>query len=191
MRQLLFAAAALAALAAPAAPARADEIADALRAALEAYEAGDLAVAREEADYAVQLLAQKKAGDLTAFLPEPPAGWTREVSDAASGGVMTMFGGGLTAEGVYASPAGDSAEVRLIADSPMLAAMAAMFSSPAAMGAMGRVTRIKRVNFAVGQDGEIQGMIGGKVLIQVSGSAAESDKVALIEAIDFEALEGF
>ena len=46
------------------APAMADEITDALRSALEAYEAGDVAAAREDAEYAVQLLAQQKAAGL-------------------------------------------------------------------------------------------------------------------------------
>lgn len=189
MRTILAAAAAMILLAAPA---KADEIAETLRAALEAYEAGDVAVAREEAEYAVQLLAQAKAGGLGAFLPEAPAGWTREMGDASAGtGMMAMFGGGVTASATYLSPTGEDAEVQLVADSPMIAAMAAMFSSPAAMGAMGRVQRIKRINFAVDGDGEIKGMVGGKVMITVSGSASEADKIALIEAMDLAALASF
>ena len=62
-------------------PAMADEIADALHSALEAYEAGDVDGARENAEYGVQLLAQQKATGLRECIPDALPGWTRMVGE--------------------------------------------------------------------------------------------------------------
>ena len=59
-----------------AAAADADDVEASLNAALEAYRAGDIALAREETAFAATLLDQLKADDLGAFLPEPLPGWT-------------------------------------------------------------------------------------------------------------------
>jgi len=167
------------------APVVADEIEDALRAALAAYEDGDIAGAREEAEYAVQLLAQQKAAGLAQFLPDALPEWTRTGGETQAHAAM-MFGGGLTAQASYTGPEGAQVEIQLLADSPM----AAMFANPAMMGMMGQVRRINRVNFAVSPDGEIQGMVGG-VLVQVSGSASEADKIVYLENMDLRALANF
>jgi len=167
------------------APVMADEIADALRSALEAYEAGDIAGAREDAEYAVQLLAQQKAAGLAQFLPDALPEWTRTVGETQAHSAM-MFGGGMTADATYSSPDGVQVEIQLLADSPM----AAMFANPALMGMFGQVRRINRVNFSVSPDGEIQGMVGS-VLVQVSGSAAEADKIAYLEKMDLRGLAAF
>jgi len=182
MRRLLLC---LVALSMAYAPATADEIADSLRAALEAYEAGDVAAAREEAEYAVQLLTQQKAAGLAQFLPAALPEWTRTVGETQAHSAM-MFGGGMTAEATYSSPDGVQVEIQLLADSPM----AAMFANPALMGMFGQVRRINRVNFSVSPDGEIQGMVGS-VLVQVSGSAAEADKIAYLEKMDLRGLAAF
>lgn len=166
-------------------PVVADEIADALRAALQAYQEGDLAAAREDAEYAVQLLAQEKAAGLTGFLPEALPGWTREAGEAQAH-TGAMFGGGLSADATYTGPEGQQIEIQLLADSPI----AAMFANPAMMGAFGQVRRINRVNFAIDPEGEIKGMVG-KVLVQVSGSADVADKTGYLEKMDFRALADF
>ena len=59
------------------AAAQADEIEDSLQMALEAYQAGDINVAKEEIDYAAQLIAQLKAAGLSEFLPGALPDWTR------------------------------------------------------------------------------------------------------------------
>ena len=143
------------------APVMADEVADTLRSALEAYEAGDVAAAREDAEYAVQLLVQQKEADLALFLPETLTEWTRTVGETQARAAV-MVGGGLTAEATYASPNGTQVQIALLADSPMTA----MFANPSLMGKMGQVRRINRLNFSVNLDGESHGMVGS-VLVQV------------------------
>ncbi|MEM9013144.1 MAG: hypothetical protein AAGE18_18140 [Pseudomonadota bacterium] len=168
-------------------PAGADEVTETIEAALEAYNAGDIPAAKEELDYAAQLLSQMKAEGLTGYLPEAMDGWTRALSEGQSMGAA-MFGGGIMAEATY-SGAGEELTMQLVADSPMVASMAAMFASTATMSAMGRVKRINRVNFVM-TDGEVRGMVGA-VLVQLTGNASEDAMIAHIERLDFEALEDF
>ncbi|MFQ5567543.1 MAG: hypothetical protein ACE5EU_14415, partial [Paracoccaceae bacterium] len=106
------------AIAALSLPAQADEIEDSLQMALEAYQAGDINAAKEEIDYAAQLIAQMKAAGLSGFLPEALPGWTRAEADQG-GGAMMGFGGGMMASATY-SRGGDMIEIQLMADNQMV-----------------------------------------------------------------------
>jgi len=173
----------------PAAPALADDIEDSLKAALEAYQAGDVKTAKEEADFASQLLGQKKAEGLKEYLPDAMQGWERTDGDVNTAG-MGAFGGGQMANAVY-SKDGDRVEVQIMANNQMVAAMAPMFSNPMLMGAAGKVTRINRQKAIVTPEGEIQALIDGRILIQISGSAPVADKEAYFALIDIDALKEF
>ncbi|MBY8975492.1 hypothetical protein KHP62_06725 [Rhodobacteraceae bacterium NNCM2] len=179
--------AALPLLTAPAA--HADEISETIQAALEAYEAGDISLAKEELDFANQLLGQLKAEGLTAYLPEAMAGWTREDAESQSVGAAA-FGGGLMAEANY-SNGSDDLSIRLMAENPMVSAMGAAFGNSALMGSMGTVKRINRQKLVIGQDGQIQSLIDGKVLVQIDGSASVEDKLAYFELLDIDGLKAF
>lgn len=169
--------------------AHADEISETIEAALEAYEAGDAKLAKEELDYASQRLNQLKARGLTGFLPEALEGWERdEIGSQATG--AAAFGGGLMAEAVYVK---DNADVslRLMADNPMVAAMGTALSNAAIMGSMGTVKRINRQKLVVTPDGEIQALIDGRVLVQIEGDAEVEDKLSYFEALDIDGLKNF
>lgn len=170
-------------------PARADEVEQAIEAALEAYRAGDIRVATEELDFAATLLRQRKAANLADFLPEALEGWTR--SDQGSQSMpAAMFGGGMMAGAVYAQ--GDQrVEVQIMADNQMVASMAALFSNPAMMGAVGTVKRINRQRAIVTNEGEVQTLIANRILVMVTGSAPVAAKEAYFGAVDFRGLEGF
>ena len=167
----------------------ADEIEDAIAAGLEAYRAGDMAGAKEELDYAATLLGQKKAAGLTAFLPPALDGWTRSDGDASAAGAA-LFGGGLNASADYTRGA-DMVEIQIMADSPMVAGMGAMLGNPAMMATQGEVRRVGRQRYVVTADGGVMALVGGRALVQLSGSAAREDKIAYFEAIDFSGLEAF
>ncbi|MGM0586017.1 MAG: hypothetical protein ACQEUZ_15330 [Pseudomonadota bacterium] len=182
-------AAPLVALALLAQPVAADEFEEVLEGALEAYRAGDLQVVKEDLDYASQLLAGMNAEALSDFLPEAQDGWTREDGERqAGGGAMGMFGGGTTASATYRRD-GETFSLTLVADSPMVSGMAAMFKNMAGMGG-GRVVRIQRQQFAV-KDGQVQGVVGDSVLVQAEGRAETDDMLAHIEAMDLRALGDF
>jgi hypothetical protein len=169
--------------------ARADDIADAIQAALEAYQAGDVNAAKEELDFASQLLSQAKAAGLADFLPEPLDGWERSEAESQAVG-SAMMGGGLSASAAYTN--GDTrVEIEMLADNPMVAAMAGMFSSTATMGAMGTVKRINRQTVILTNDGELQALINNRILIQVRGDAPVEDMEAYFAAIDMDALKAF
>lgn len=166
---------------------RADEFTDVVEGALESYRAGDTAAAREDLDYAVKLLAAAKAKGLAALLPEPAKGWTREEGEDQTS-AMAMFGGGVTASAVYRRGDEDFT-LTLIADAPMVASVAAMLGGMAALPGAG-VRRIARQTFAV-SDGQIQGVVDGKVLVSAEGSATVDDMAETIGRLDFDAIKAF
>ncbi|MCL5775677.1 hypothetical protein M1105_01530 [Limibaculum sp. FT325] len=170
-------------------PAAADEIEDALAAALEAYRAGDLAVAKEEIDFAATLIAQQKAAGLEAFLPEPLEGWTR-LETSSNAGAAGMFGGGLMATAEYQRDR-ETVAIQLMADNQMVAAMGAMLSNPQMMAQMGKVERIDRQMVVVTNAGEVQTLLDNRILVQISGSAPAETKLDYFRVIDIDGLKDF
>lgn len=170
-------------------PALADDFTETIDLVLEAYESGDIAGAKDELDYAGQLLQAMKGSSFQAFLPEALDGWNREITDDnGDAAAMAMFGGGVLASADY-TKGDDTVSIQLMADNAMVSSLGGMLGNTAMMGMLGKVVRIKRKSF-VDQDGEIQGMIGD-VLIQVSGNASKDDKIAYIELLDFKALDDY
>ena len=167
-------------------PAMADDVEDSIAAALDAYRAGDIKAAKEEIDFASQLLGQLQAEGLSGYLPQALEGWERELGETQS---MAAFGGGQMASATYTS--GDATvEIQLMAGNQMVTAMGAMFSNPAMMGAMGKVKRLNRQKVVITPDGEVNTLIN-QVMVQISGSAEIADKEAYFEAMDVKALGAF
>jgi len=69
----------------------ADDILDAMDEARKAYQAGDMAAAKQSLDMASQLVGQKNAEAFAALLPAALPGWKAEKVETASVGVA-MFG---------------------------------------------------------------------------------------------------
>ena len=75
----------------------ADEIIESINEAVEYYKEGDYSEAVSSLDYASQLIRQKRASRLEAFLPEPLSGWkAKDVESQAVG--QAMFGGMVSAK---------------------------------------------------------------------------------------------
>ena len=163
----------------------ADEFTDTIDAALEAYADDDVNAAAEELSYASTVLQKIKGERFAALLPEALDGWTREV-DMEANAAVGMLGGGVTATGDYNGPSGN-VRVQMMADNPSIMTMASMYANPQMMSSMGEVVRVNRQSF-VNQDGELTGVIGGRVLITVNGNASLDDKKAYLEAMDFGAI---
>lgn len=166
--------------------AMADEFTEALEAASEAYADGDIDGASEELAYASQLLQRMKADQFAQLLPEALDGWNLDV-DVEATAAMGMFGGGTTATGEY-SNGSERFKITMMADNPSVMSMAGMLSNPQMMASMGEIIRINRQSF-VDQDGEITGIVNGRILIQASGSAAREDIVAHLETMNFRAMD--
>lgn len=175
-----------AALALTVTAATADEVTDALNSALQAYGDGDIKYALEELDYAKQLLTAMKTDELARFLPEAPQGFLREFNGEMGGG-LAMMGGGTGAEAKYSNGNGDSFTITLLADNPMVGAMAGMLGNASAIGA--KIERVGRQKFMV-QDREITGLIDNRILVQAKGG----DIAVMLEALksmDFRELGNF
>ena len=168
-----------------AAPAGADEVTDALQGAIDAYQTGDVGYALDELEYAKQLMSAMKTEELVAFLPPAPEGWTRAVNTQMNAS-LAMMGGGTGAEAEYSGP-GARFTVTLMADNPMVGAMAGMLGSAAALGA--RIERVGRQKFMV-QDSEITGLVDSRILVKAAGGD-EAVMLATLKTIDYRALSGF
>lgn len=176
-------------------PLYADEISDSLSDALKAYQEGDLKETSELVSYIKTLLAEKNADVLAGFLPEAPAGWSRELDDgAAMSGTMASLGqGGSIASAKYKTDQGGGISYMIMADSPMMAMMGAMLTNPALMGG-GKVKRIKRQKVLIGKDGELQAMLHNRFIIRIEPEdkdVSEEDLISLFEATDIDGLQGY
>jgi len=170
-------------------PAQADDIEESIDAALEAYRGGDIKGAREELEFASQLLSQLKAEGLRAFLPDPLPGWEREDGDGDASG-FAAFGGGQAASAEYRTGS-DTVEIQIVADNQMVGAMAGLFSGASMMGAAGEVRRISGQRVTIDSDGNLQTMIDKRIMIQISGSADEAMKAEYFSKIDVDGLKDF
>ena len=170
-------------------PSQADEVEDALKLALEAYQAGDLAAAKEEIDFAAQLITQMKAEGLSAFLPEPLRGWEREDGSNDTTAMMG-FGGGMMSSARYVR-GGEDVNIEMMAENQMVTAMATMFGNATLMGSMGKVKRIGRQKVVITNDGELQALVDNRIFIQVTGRAPIEEKEAYFGAIDMAGLKDF
>ena len=170
-------------------PARADEVEDSIREGLEAYGRRDVSTARQALEQAVQLLAQQNADRLGAILPAPLPGWTAEDGDTqTNAGSMAMLGGGIQASRTYRR--GDtSVEIQVIGDSPLVAQLIPIISSPALAASMGRLSRIGSARAIQTQDGKLMMVVANRFLISIEGSASAEDKQRYAGAIDLAALE--
>ncbi len=176
------------ALTGPSGAARADEIADEIRNALELYESGKVAEAKDALEFAAQLLAQRKASGLEALFPEPLSGWSAEDTGSAAGAMP--FGGGITGARRYVK-GGQSVNITIIGDSPMIQGLAMMFGNPAMAGSAGaKAQRIKGQRALVTPEGDIKILVG-QFLVQIEGSAPAAAKMQYANALPFDDLAKF
>lgn len=164
-------------------PARADDILDAIDQSRKAYQAGDLTTAKQSLDLASQLIAQKNAEGFAALLPEPLAGWKAEKAQTSAVGAA-VFGGVSAASRAYSNDKGDTVDISISGDSALLTQFGPVLSNPAMAGALGKIVRIGDQRGVQNQDGDIMMVVGGKVLINVQGSADAASKMAYAKAID-------
>src|SRR5690242_16537453 len=104
----------------------ADDVTDQIDEAVKAYQKKDYATAATALDAAANLIRQAKAEGTKTLLPEPLSGWTADEAEVTTMGAG-MMGGGTSIVRRY-HKGDDQVEVTLVSDSPMLQAMAMMFS---------------------------------------------------------------
>jgi hypothetical protein len=165
----------------------ADEILDAIDSARKAYQAGDMANAKQSLEVASQLIAQKNAEAFSALLPAPLSGWKAEKAQATAVG-MALFGGASAATRRYTNSSGDNVEVSITGDSAMIMQFGPMLNNPALAGAMGKLVRVGDQRAIQTNEGDIMLMVANKFLVHVQGSADAATKLAYAQAVDIAKL---
>lgn len=181
-------------LAVMSAPVLADDVTDSIEEATKAYEDGDVATAVESLNYAVQLLQQMKGDALAKLLPEPLDGWAAGAAESTAVGAA-MLGGGLTAERTYTKDK-SRVSIQIVADSPMLQGVMAMFSNPMfATSSGGKMIKVNKQKAILkldesGKGGEIQMMVNNRYMITLDGNqVSEEELLEYAGAIDFSKFE--
>jgi hypothetical protein len=163
--------------------AQADEITDQLDQARQLYEAGDVAGAIGELEFAMQALKGRIAEDYRATFPPPAAGWTAQ--DAAPGeqaAALPFLGGGAMLQRTYQQTNGAGRiEAQLMTGGSFLQGLAGMMMNPAMLAAQPNAKRVRigRENAVLifdSQTHEAQLVLdlGGKATIMLQGSNLES-----------------
>ena len=160
----------------------ADDILDAIEAARKAYQAGDMAGAKQSLDLASQLVGQKNAENFAALLPAALPGWKAEKVEATSVGV-TVFGV-TSASRRYTGPDGRDVQVRITGDSALVLHFARLFMNPTIAGAMGKLISIGDQRALQTSEGSINMVVADKFLVTVEGSADEASKLDYAKAVD-------
>jgi len=173
-------------------PAVADEIIDQINQAVELYKAGDFAGAASELEFAAAQIRQLRAGEVSAALPAPLAGWTAEDAETAAMGA-TFLGGGTSASRSYRK-ADASVDIQIMTDSPMLQSVAMMINNPMVLSGSGqKLIRVQGNKAALEwneDSGTINVVVMGTVLVTVSGNGCTQDELtAYAEAVDYEKIK--
>jgi hypothetical protein len=167
----------------------ADDVTDQIDEALKAYQKKDYATATAALDAAANLIRQSKAETTKSFLPAPLSGWTASDAEATAMGAA-MMGGGTTVSRQY-HKGDDQVEITLLSDSPMLQAMAMMFTG-AMSGPDNKLVVIdgRKTSYSKSENA-YQTLVANKTLVKVAGSEGVDDKTlrAYLKAVKFADLE--
>lgn len=164
----------------------ADDVLDAIDQARKAYQAGDMAGAKQSLDTASQLVGQKNAEAFAALLPAALPGWKAEKVETAAVGVA-MFGAS-SASRRYIGSDGHDVQVRITGDSAMVMQFAQIFMNPSIAGAMGKLIRVGDQRAIQTHEGSVNLVVANKFLVTVDGSASAEAKLAYAQAIDIAKL---
>ena len=176
----------------------ADEISDTIEEAKELYLEGKYSEASSELQFAVNQIQNLQAEQLKKLLPDALAGWEAE-EGTASIGAMGFFGGGLTVSRTYRKKdTGESIEIQILTDSPLLQSMLMFLTNPMMSAGQPdtKLVRIKKEKAvekfsAQRKDGELSVVLEGKTLITVKGRRITDKKILYeyMEMVDFEAVK--
>jgi len=178
-------------------PAYADEILDSINEAIEAYKEKEYAEAAESLDYAKQLIQQLRSENIMKFLPEALPGWESKTAETKG---MGMLGGMSGVQKEYFKPGTGSQgrkriTINIMAESPMMQGMMAMFN-PAYVGAQGgKLQKIKRNKAIVtyspdSRSGEANVLVKKSYIVSIKGNSVDKkDLMDYAESVDYKGLK--
>lgn len=178
--------------------ARADEITDQIETARKAYDAGELKRAAQELQFAVAAIEQRIGDRYLKLLPAPLEGWTADEAQSQGGGFAGMFVGTSVTRRYYKTGGSEQIEISLLADSPLMPAMAMMLSNPMLIQAdpESKPYRHKGYSGLLKHDPaadrwELTLLMGGRILLQAAGQGLR-DRTSLdayLDAMDLAEVE--
>ena len=173
----------LAAMALPiSSPFAADDVLEAMDQARQAYQAGDLAAAKQSLDLASQLIGQKNADAFAALLPKPLPGW--KADDAQTTAIGSSMFGVSSASRTYRNAKDEHVEVQITGDSAMVAQLAPIMANPQIAGVLGKIVRVGSQRAIQTPQGDVQMIVANKFLVMVTGSAPADAKSAYAQGVD-------
>ena len=168
-------------------PARADDVTDQVNEGLAAYARKDYQTAIVALEAATALLRQSQSEVWKAYLPPAPPGWTAEAIEAGAG----TLGMGSSASRKYVHD-GESVEISLMTDSPLIQGLSAVIANPMIAAAAGKTVVIggRRMNF-IKSDNSFVVMVADRVLVRVQGSSGVSEDAlrAFLALLSFPDIE--
>lgn len=171
--------------------ARADDVTDQIDQAVAAYRKGDLTTAVAALGAAAGLIGEKKSRAWEAVLPEPLAGWSGEPPQAQAL-PPALLGGGTTVSRKYRRP-GDTVTVTIMADSPLVPALAGMMTSTVGTLLAGSIVLVvdgRRVLYGKDEN-SYQTLVDNRVLLKIEGTRGVADATLrqYLQAVKFDAID--
>jgi hypothetical protein len=180
-------------------PVWADEILEAMNEAIEAYKEKEYAEASESLEYAKQLIQQLRSEGIMKFLPEALPGWESKTAQTQNMGMMGGMSG--VQKEYWKAGTGNQGRKRvtidIMAESPILQGMMAMFNPMYAGAQGGKLQKIKRHKAVVKYDpdarsGEANVLVDKRYIVSIKGdSVDESDVLDYANAVDYKGLKDF
>lgn len=175
----------------------ADPVIDQIDAGRRAYEAGDSRVAVQALQFAIAEIESQLKQQQLKLMPEPLPGWSADDAVSESGGFASMVAGTNLARTYRNDTTGATVKISLTADSPLLAMMGMMMSTPMLMQVDPRNSPYSYGSFRgvmeTGEEGNVKVtlMIGTRILLQVEGGDGADRQMleAYLEAMNLRDLE--
>jgi hypothetical protein len=153
-----------------------------------AYGTGEYGRSRRALEKAIEAVAAKHADAIRGTLPQPFEGWT--MADGNDQPVsLTAIGGGLSIDRTYMNSDGTEVRIDILADSDLVAQMAAMYADDNMLQMMGMTiaTLGGEKAFIDPNNGDVTFLLDQRTNIKVSGSASAENRKAYAENINFAA----
>ncbi|MDD5393106.1 MAG: hypothetical protein PHE17_08825 [Thiothrix sp.] len=169
----------------------ADDASDAIDKAAALYKEGKTQQAIAQLELATQFIRQQRAEAMQQVLPEPLDGWAAEEATSSSAG-SAMLGGGSTIKRTY-SKDDKNLSIEIMADSPMMQSMMAIFTNPM-FGAAAQGGKVQMINGqqAILKDNGLMMVVDNTFMIQINAEKGmDADLIAYANAIDLKKLSNF
>ncbi len=170
----------------------ADDILDTMQEAMTSYKKGDYVQTKDDLEYVMELLKQKKGESIKTLLPDALSGWEAQEAQSESAG-SGMFGGGSTISRVY-TKGKSKIVIDIVTDSPLLQGLGAVLGNPMFANG-GKLKRIKREKAIIKynnkrKSGDVTIMLDKRFLITVKGTKVnEEDLINYAKSIDFKKIK--